>query len=379
MKPQAKSPVTKLPPPLTAADYRRRLARLQQEMIRAGLDAVLLTPCTSFRWLTGLALHRSERLIALVVTAKGAPAIVCPAFERDRMSGNNLAADLRTWEETQDPYPLVHAFLSERGLHAETLGLEETTEFRTVVGLRHVFGFAGFSSAARVLAACRMKKEPAELAHMKAAIRLTHDALRAVARKLRPGLREAEFGALVTAALAARGLEEPWVLAQFGPTSAVPHALGGARKLPRSSVVLCDYGAAFRGYQSDITRTFCVGKPNREFEKVRAIVRGAHDAALGAVRPGVSCEAIDAAARAFIADAGYGKYFIHRTGHGIGLDLHEDPYMVKGNALPLQAGMTFTIEPGIYLPGKFGVRWENDVVCTETGGEVLVGDESLGV
>ncbi|MBI3268811.1 MAG: aminopeptidase P family protein [Planctomycetes bacterium] len=364
----------RLPAPLTSADYLLRLARLQEEMARETTEAVVVTPCTSFRYLTGLALHRSERLIALVAPAKGKPAIICPAFERERLRTNPLTDDVRTWTETEDPYLVVRDFLVERGVNPEELAMEETTEFRTVWGLRRVLDHAAFPSAARAFAACRMRKSPAELNHMRAAIRLTHDALRGAVSVLRPGLRESEFAAAVTKALSERGGEEPWVLAQFGPTASVPHALGGARKLPRAGAVLCDYGAAFRGYQSDITRTFHFGRPTPEFEKVRSLVRGAHDAALAAVRPGVTCESVDAAARRHIVEAGYGEFFIHRTGHGIGLDVHEEPYIVNGNGVLLEPGMTFTIEPGIYLPGKFGVRWENDCLCTEHGGEVLVGD-----
>lgn len=361
------------PDSLPPATYRRRLAGLQTAMKAARIDAVLVTPSTSFRYLTGIAPGRSERLIALLVPRRDSPAVVGPHFERERLATNALTREVHTWREEEDPYLLCGRLLQNWRVAPSRLAIEETTEFRTVAGLTRVLGHAAFPSAAALLSGLRMRKDAEELDRMRRAVRETHAARAAALKRLRIGMREREFAALLSAELSARGGGDPWVLAQFGPTSAIPHALGGDRRLRKSDVVLTDFGACFAGYQSDITRTAFFGTPTRKFLAILKIVREAQCAALREVRPGMACATIDASARRVIDSAGFGQNFTHRTGHGIGLDVHEEPYIVRGNAQPLQEGITFTIEPGIYLPDDFGVRWEDDMLCTGSGGEIIGG------
>lgn len=360
-----------------ASVYKDRLDRAQIGCEQAGVGALLITPSTTFRYFTGLSPGRSERLIALVIPMKGKASIVSPAFEAPRLKENPLTEDLRLWREEENPHRLVQQFLVERGVHPSRLALEETTDFRTVVGCREVFGQDSFLDGRPILSKLRMKKDPTEVKRISRATQQAHRAFRRASKRLKPGIREVEFQKVLRHALAQEGGEEPWALVQFGATSAIPHAYGGRRKLGKNSAVLVDFGAAYEGYQADITRSFFLGRrPPAEFLRIRDTVRKAHDAATAYVRPGVTAESVDGVARRIIEEAGYGKFFTHRTGHGIGLDVHEEPYLVRGNSQVLAEGVTFTIEPGIYLPDRFGFRWENDVLVTATGCRILSQERS---
>ncbi len=358
--------------PFPAAVYSARLTRLRRELARESLDAALLTPSTSFTYLTGLAIHRSERLLTLLVPRAGKPVLVGPAFEIDRLGQTPVTRDLRLWQEHEDPYALVARVCREHKIRPGRLGLEPTTEVRTAEDLARAFGGTRSPEARAPFVRLRSVKSTEEIEKIKGALAIARRAFDEVKARLRAGRTEAEVGEELRDAMARRGGAEPWTLVQFGPTSAIPHAPGGPRKLRRSDAVLLDFGCTFGGYQSDLTRSFWFGNGTpAEYEKIRDAVVRAFKAALAAVRPGIAAAAVNAAARAVIEEAGYGPYFTHRTGHGLGMDIHEEPYLVAGNDVGLLPGNVFTIEPGIYLPGRFGVRHENDVLCSAKGGEVL--------
>lgn len=353
------------------AVYRARLARLRRALARHSVAAVLLTPSTNFTWLTGLAVRRSERLIALVVPRSGRPALIGPAFEVDRLKATPVTRDLRLWQEHEDPLALVAAACRDLRVRAGALALEPTTEVQTAADLARRLG--GRTRDGRDLfLGLRPIKSADEIEKIKAALAIARRAFDEIVATLRAGVRESDLAANFRRAMARRGGADPWALVQFGPSTAVPHGDAGARRLRANDPVLLDFGCAFDGYQSDLTRSFWHGaRPDAEYQRVRdAVVRAFH-AGLSAVRPGASAESVDAAARAVIDAAGYGAHFTHRTGHGLGMDGHEHPYIVRGNPLRLASGMVFTIEPGIYLPGRFGVRHENNVRVTARGGEVL--------
>jgi Xaa-Pro dipeptidase len=353
--------------------YAERLQRLQELVIAAEAEAFLCLPGTNFLYLTGVNPQRSERLIALLVPAEGQPELVCPAFERERLAQNRLFAELRCWEEDEDPFRLVADRLSRPRTRAREVLLEASTDVVTAARLARADDRLDLVPDEEVLDTLRSRKSAAELALLRHAIRLTHDARDAVTKALKPGVTEAEIAAALTTELSSRSGEPAWALAQFGPSAAVPHGEPGGRRLAKGDVVLLDCGTSFGGYQGDITRTFVYGgAPAGEVKKVMGVVRKAHDAAVEAAGPGVPCEEVDAAAREVIEKSGYGAYFTHRTGHGLGMDVHEHPYLVKGNRRRLAVGNVVTVEPGIYLPGKFGVRHENDVLITDAGAEVLV-------
>ena len=353
--------------------YAERLERLQELVVAAEAEAFFCLPGTNFLYLTGLNPHRSERLIALLVPAEGQPEIIAPAFERERLAHNRLFAEVRTWEEDENPFRLVADRLAHPRTRAREILLEASTDVVTAARLERADDRLDLVADEEVLDALRSRKSAPELTLLRHAIRLTHDARDEVVAALRPGVSEIELASLLTTALSAKSGEPSWALAQFGPSASIPHGDPGERRLAKGDVVLIDCGTSFGGYQGDITRTFVFGgEPAGEVRKVLQTVKKAHDAAIELAGPGVPCEQVDAAARKVIEKAGYGEFFTHRTGHGLGLDIHETPFLVEGNRRRLAPGNVVTVEPGIYLPGKFGVRHENDVLITEAGAEILV-------
>jgi Xaa-Pro dipeptidase len=343
------------------------------------LDAIVLTGGTSLAYFTGLHWGLSERLLALVLPTQGAPFVVCPAFERDRaaeqLDAGPLAgtADVLTWEEHEDPYRLVAQGLRARGLATGRLGVEETVRFVFSDGIARAAPALQLTSATPITAGCRAQKDEHELALMRHASAVTLKAYEAAWRALRDGMKQGEFADLVVAAHRQLGYTGG-ASVQVGEFSALPHGSRTPQTIREGTILLIDGGCNVEGYRSDISRTFVLGRPTDKMKHVFDIELRAQTAALDAARPGVPCEAVDAAARKVIVDAGFGpdyRYFTHRVGHGIGMDGHEWPYLVRGNTLPLAPGMTFSDEPGIYLPGEFGVRLEDDMVITPDGAELF--------
>lgn len=363
---QAGSPA--LPPEVFA----RRLERARAELAARSLDLLLATPSTNYHYLTGYNPGRSERLIALLVPTSGDPAIVCPAFEVERVRRNSVIRDVQGWEEHEDPYRLVRETVR-RMRGRGTAALEPSTEYHTSLRLAAALPTWTWVDASPVTERLRILKAPEELTMIRRAIEITEAAIAATFAQLSPGQTEREVAQLLSREMQQRGAAGGGGLVQFGPSSALPHGGPGGGRLARQTVVLIDGGCRVGGYTSDITRTIWFGDaPPEEFKKVFNLVHDAQTAALELGRPRVTaCQDLDRAARAVITDAGYGKYFTHRLGHGMGMDGHEVPYLVEGNTLVLEPGMVFSNEPGIYQLGSFGVRIEDDCVMTERGIEVL--------
>ena len=365
--------------PIGADERRRRIEAARRLLAEHKLDALLLTGGTSLTYFAGVRWGLSERLFAFILPVKGEPLWVCPAFEEDRAREQLAGApfggspDIRTWQEHEDPFALVAQGLRDRGIAAGQLGIEETVRFVFSDGVAAAAPALRCVSGTPVTAGCRARKDAHELALMRHASRVTLRAYEAAHRALREGMTHAEFGALIAAAHDRLGYAGS-AMVLFGEYSALPHGSTRGQVAREGTIVLIDGGCAVEGYQSDISRTFVLGRPTELMKRVFDIELRAQTAALRAARPGVACEAVDAAARSVIDDAGYGseyRYFTHRVGHGIGMDGHEWPYLVKGNRLALQPGMTFSDEPGIYLRGQFGVRLEDDMVITEDGAELF--------
>jgi len=360
--------------PVAAEEHRGRLARAQALLAGAGQDAIVVGPGSSLRYFTGAEWGLSERFLGFVLRRTGDPVWVAPAFERARAHEQiHVGADVRTWEEDESPYAMVAQALKEAGASAR-VGIEETMPFAFSDGIAQAVPALRLASATPVTAGCRMLKDPHELALMRRAAELTLRAHRAVFESLREGATVATVSGWSVAAhrrLGVRGGS----LVLFGPDAAFPHGTEKPRTLRAGDVVLIDGGCRLHGYSSDITRTAVFGAPPSDRQRrIWDLVRKAQQAAFAAARPGVECQAIDAAARQVIEQGGFGpgyKYLTHRLGHGIGLDGHEWPYMVRGNATKLAPGMTFTDEPGIYIPGELGIRHEDTVVVTEDGCENL--------
>jgi Xaa-Pro dipeptidase len=319
----------------------------------------------------------------MVLPAKGAAFYVCPAFEEGRAReqlGNSPEAespDVRTWQEDESPYQHVAQGLKERGMATGRVGIEETVRFVFADGVAKAAPQVTLTSATVVTAGCRSIKSEHETALLRLACQVTLAAYDAVYHSLREGLTQQQVRDLIAAAYEQLGFPGE-ASVQVGEYTALPHGSATPQVIHEGSIVMVDDGCTVEGYQSDITRTFVLGKaPEKVRHKMNTvfdIVHQAQAAALAAARPGVECGVVDAAARKVITGAGYGpdyKYFTHRLGHGMGMDGHEWPYLVRGNTTKLQPHMTTSNEPGIYIPGEFGIRLEDDMHITENGAELF--------
>jgi Xaa-Pro dipeptidase len=361
--------------PITTDEHRARLARAQKLLVEVGLDALVVGPGSSLAYFTGAEWHLSERFLGVVLGRTGDPIWVVPSFEKDRaLEQIRRGDDVRSWAEDESPFRLVAGALADRSAGAGRVGIEETMPFAFSDGIARTLPAARLASATPVTAGCRRVKDAHELALMRRACAVTLAAYRAVIASLSEGLTAAQVSGWVAAAHRRLGFRGG-ALVLFGADAAFPHGTAKPRALARGDVVLMDGGCRVHGYQSDITRTAVFGAPPTDRQRrIWDLVRKAQKAAFDTARPGVECQAIDAAARRVVEDGGFGpgyKYFTHRLGHGIGLDGHEWPYLVRGDTTKLGSGMTFTDEPGIYVPGELGIRHEDTVVVTEEGCENL--------
>ncbi|WP_190823158.1 M24 family metallopeptidase [Saccharopolyspora pogona] len=354
--------------------FAARLIKAAETAAAAELDALLITPGSDLRYLLGAGGESHERLTCLVLPAGGRPALVLPKLEEPGFADIPLAElgiDVVTWVDGQDPHAMV-ADLASRGGAPARLAVADVMPARHVLPLRDALPDAEQVLAGTVLRELRMRKDAAEIEALRkagAAIDRVHARM---AEFLKPGRTEAEVGADISAAILEEGhTEAAFVIVGSGPNGASPHHAVSNRVIERGDVVVIDIGGPnAEGYNSDCTRTYAIGEPTQaDVRETYAVLEAAQRAAVEAVRPGATAESIDAAAREPIAAAGFGEFFVHRTGHGIGLDVHEEPYIVGGNALPLEAGMAFSVEPGIYQPGRWGARIEDIVIVTEDGVE----------
>ena len=365
--------------PITNEERRARIEKARRLMSERKVGALVLTPGSSLLYFTNIRWSGGERLFACVIPMKGEPFFVCPAFEEDRareqIARGPLAAspDVRTWEEDASPYARLAGGLRDRGITSGRIGIEETVRFVFSNGLAAAAPAATIESATPVTAGCRGVKDAHEIELMRLASNVTLRAYEAAFRSLGEGMTQNEFGELVSTAHARLGFDGE-ASVQVGEFSALPHGSITPQVIREGTILLIDGGCTVEGYQSDISRTFVLGKASDKMKHVFEIERRAQDAALAAAKPGVECQAVDAAARKVIVDAGFGpdyKFFTHRVGHGLGMDGHEWPYLVRGNTLKMLPGMTFSDEPGIYIRGEFGVRVEDDMLITENGAELL--------
>lgn len=364
--------------PITTAERQARIVRARALMAANRIDAVLLAGGTSTVYFANVSWWLSERFFGIYLTAKGNDFVVCPAFEEGRAreqldAGPLSGTPILTWHEHEDPYAASARGLRDRGIASGRLGIEETVRFVFSDGLAKAAPAATCVSGTPVTAGCRQVKDAHEIELMRLASAVTLKAYAAAWRALKEGMTQTEFAGLVAAAHSRLGFQGGAGV-QVGEYSALPHGSVAPQVIREGAILLIDGGCNADGYRSDISRTFVLGKPTDKMRKVFDITRRAQDAALRAARPGLPCEAVDAAARKVIEDAGYGPgytYFSHRLGHGMGMDGHEWPYLVKGNSLPLEPGMTFSNEPGIYIPGEFGVRVEDDMLITPDGAELF--------
>ncbi|MEV6841036.1 aminopeptidase P family protein [Streptomyces sp. NPDC051133] len=356
------------PPPFTAADYRARMERAARSAADAGLAGLLVAPGPDMVWLTGYTPTAvTERLTVLVLAPGHDPVLVVPTLEAPdaEHAAGATALTLRDWTDGKDPYAVTAALLDDHG----RFGISDNTWAMHLLGLQRALPDTSYASLTDALPMLRAVKDAAELELLAAAGAAADATFEEIRKVPFAGRRESDVGHDLAGLLRRFGHSQvDFTIVGSGPNGANPHHEVGDRVIQRGDMVVLDFGGLKDGYGSDTTRTVHVGEPTEEERRVHDIVRAAQEAGFRAVRPGVACQEIDRAARAVIRDAGYGEYFIHRTGHGIGVTTHEPPYMIEGEEQPLVPGMCFSVEPGIYLPGRFGVRIEDIVTVTEDAG-----------
>lgn len=358
---------------ISADEYQQRIEHARALLREQGIDALLITAGTSLRYFTGVPWGASERLVGMLLTAHGLPIVICPEFEAGSLQPVLLVpADVRLWEEHEDPQQFVADALRERG--AGSLALDPAAPYVVAERLRNVLGGKPLSDASAIVDGCRMCKSPAELALMKQATAMTLQAHRLAAGLMREGIDRSELVRFIDEAHRALGADNgsTFCIVQFGQATAYPHGVPGEQYLQPNELVLIDTGCTVQGYHSDITRTYIFGQPNADQARIWALEQAAQQAAFDAVRPGVRCESVDAAARRVVENAGLGPDYRlpgipHRTGHGCGMAIHESPYLVRGDRTPLQPGMCASNEPMIVVPDRFGVRLEDHFYVTEDG------------
>jgi Xaa-Pro dipeptidase len=362
--------------PISVDERRQRQEKARQLMRENNLSAILLMEGTSLNYFSGIRWWGGERMFAMILPTKGESFYVCPAFEegraREQIAKSPDAAnpDVRIWQEDESPYERVAQGLKDLGIAAGTIGVEETVRFVFSDTLRKAAATATFTSATPVTAGCRMIKSAHEIELMRLASNATLAAYEATYHAIKPGMSQYDVADLVAKAHRQQGFEGDFALVLLGEYSAFPHGSVTPQQIHEGTIILIDSGCNVEGYVSDMTRTFVMGKPTDKMKQVFDIVHRAQSAAVAAAKPGAECGSVDAAARKVISDAGYGpdyKYFTHRLGHGMGMDGHEWPYLVRGNRTKLESNITTSNEPGIYIRGEFGVRLEDDMHVTENG------------
>lgn len=359
------------PAPFTADDHRDRMARAVRQAAEAGLAGLLVAPGPDLTWLTGYTpTAETERLTLLVLAPERDPVLVVPTLEApdaERAPGAPALA-LRDWTDGKDPYAATADLLDPAGRY----GISDNTWALHLLGLQSALPGTSYASLTEALPMLRAVKDPAELELLAAAGAAADAAFEEIRTVPFAGRRESDVAADLAALLLRYGHSRvDFTIVAAGPNGADPHHEAGDRVIAHGDMVVLDFGGLKEGYGSDTSRTVHVGEPTDEERRVHDLVRAAQEAGFHAVRPGAACQDVDRAARAVIADAGHGEHFIHRTGHGIGVTTHEPPYMVEGEERPLVPGMCFSVEPGVYLPGRFGVRIEDIVAVTGDGGRRL--------
>jgi Xaa-Pro dipeptidase len=360
--------------PIGAGEFEARREQARRYMKESAIDAIFVEGGTALKYYTGLSWWLSERLFAMVLPQRGEPFFVSPKFEEGRSREKLGDVKIYTWEEHEKPIERIRQGMQDHGLLGATLGLEETTRYYAIEQLQQRLPTLTLRSAKPVTAGCRSVKSAHEIELMQVANDITAQVYRQAQKQLREGMSEKELGAIISGLYGEFGVSGD-ALVLFGEASAYPHGLTREVLLKAGDNVLIDGGCQVEGYGSDITRTMAFGEPSAKMKSVWEIVRGAQDAALKTAKPGVPAEKVDAAARAYIADHGYGpgyKYFTHRLGHGIGMDGHEWYYLVGGNTRPLAPGNMFSNEPGIYIVGEFGIRTEDEMLITDDGARLLL-------
>lgn len=351
--------------------FKKRADKAKEILQKKGVTGLVLFPGVEIFYLTGFKIGLSERPSAALIPFNDEPVFVVPELEAELRGQKPWIHQVVTWREEEDAIKLLAETLRSKGLSKAKIGVCETSPWGWVKRLEKNLPTAQFVDASEAVNSLRMVKSTEELDYIKKACEITDKALRKAFQNLREGITEIELNSIISDEMENLGGKIQFGIVLFGGRAALPHGTLSDRKLKRGDVILVDTGSSFKDYYSDITRTVVFGKPTERQRRIWDNVLKANKAAFDAIEPGTTCEEADKVARKVISDAGFGEYFIHRLGHGIGLQGHEHPYLVGGNKLRLEAGMTFSIEPGIYIVGEIGVRTEDTALCTRDGCESL--------
>lgn len=367
----SKSSTTSDITPISREERLGRIEKAQRLMNQEKIDALYLEPGTSMKYFLDFDFSLSERMVAAIIPSKGDPIYICPKFEEDKVAElMKFGNEIRTWEEHESPYDLVKSVLKDKIGNFGTLGIEERCRFFLYDGIKNKLSNFQYVLADNITAGCRMYKSKAEIALMQKANDITMEAYRVVFSSLKEGMTQDDFKSIASQAHQNLGVNGS-IGANFGKWTAFPHGSSQPQKLKEGDVILADGGCTIEGYKSDISRTIVFGKASKRQEEIWNLAKEAQDAAFElAKKPGITCEELDYIARKTISDGGFGpdyKYFSHRLGHGIGMDGHEWTNLVRGNKTPVQKGMCFSNEPGIYIVGEFGVRVEDCMYISDAG------------
>lgn len=353
--------------------FQGRIHKLAEAMQAAGIDAFMATSAEAMGYLAGFSEDGHERFLSLMISRTGDQRLICPALSAAQAERLGIA-NILPWKDGEDPYALFESVADAWDLRGSVIAVDDAMRADALIPAQQRLPAALFQTGGKVLAELRRRKTAEELSLMRKAARIADDCVPVAMAAIRPGVREIEVRQMLEAAMKERGGSPSFCIVATGAASAEPHHLADDTVIQAGDVVICDFGCSVEGYQSDITRTFACGKASEEAHLVYRTVLEAHNAGRTAARTGVACQEVDRAARRVIQDAGYGDRFIHRTGHGIGLSVHEEPNMIEGNTQVLEEGNCFSVEPGIYLTGRFGVRIEN-IIAIEGGVGVSLNDE----
>jgi Xaa-Pro aminopeptidase len=349
--------------------YKRRVERAQKLLASSDYDVMVLFLSSNMRYLSGFYDEPGERMLLFLIPMKGEPIFIVPELYEQQVKEASPFSNMRVWKDSDDPVELLKSTVADFAKGRVQVLVDDGMWASFFLMLREVLPDTQFSLASSVMRSLRMKKSKNEVRFLEKAGAIADAAFEEITGLNIEGMTELALAASLEEIMLGKGAEKIAfeTLVASGPNSALPHHRAGKRKIDHGDVVVLDYGCRIQGYCSDITRTVVCGEASKRVREIYEIVERAQEKAVRVVRPGVEAQEVDRTAREEIARSGYGEQFIHRTGHGIGLDVHEEPYIVSGNAIELQEGMAFSVEPGIYVPGRFGIRIEDIVVVTQSG------------
>lgn len=351
--------------------YQMRLTQISKKMKEGGYQGAILFPSPNMYYMTGFHTFPGERLLMTVIPADGEPFFIAPKLFEGQIRNAAWIPEIITWTDEENPYDKTRVLLGDRGLTEGRFAIDDTTWAAQLLGLMTALPKVRFSPIGQLMLDLRLRKSADEIAKIQQASKIVDDVVDLMRRTVKPGMREIEIAALMEFEMRKAGSAGPSfeTIVGSGPHSALPHYNAGERAVQNGDFIVLDFGALYQGYCSDTTRTLAVGTPSPKMVEVYNIVREAQDLGVRTARPGIKAREVDQAVREYITRHGYGDYFTHRTGHGLGMEVHEDPYINGINEMVLEPGMVFSIEPGIYIEGEFGVRIEDIVYITDTGCE----------